>query len=508
MTTRVFLSKNLLVMVVNLYKRNFSFIIIILLILISLHPLTVAYNYPYNYLGDDAFITLTYSKNIVNGKGFIFNHPPATLGTTTPLFTITVALFSKLLSVDIRVIAVFLSALCWIGIIWAFFIFRTVWNLRDWQVGIIALVIAGLGWRAWLQMEAYVFAFLLTLSFSLFYKKLYLLSGFTVNLLFLTRGEGVLLLPIFLATTLIQNRVSKRPAKDLAVELSKLLIGFLAPMAIWFFYASYTFGSFLPNTLGAKQVQGLNNIIYTFFHYLTTKWISIWIERYNVLWFMFVIGLFDSFTHNRKRLIWIVWISVYILGYSLLNVAGYDWYRLPIIFVLKVFAGFGLIRAIKELVRMLKIKSLFTIPLIVLTVLSFYTVIRPILHYQPWTGDKPRGESYIKLSQWFNDNTKAFESVAFVEVGYLGYYTNNKIVDLLGLVSPDIIPYIAEGDLSGGFWKYRPDYLVYMAEFDWILGFIIANPQFKLEYLAVMTLPGPWGTDLTIYKRRSSTVHN
>jgi len=146
MTTRIFLSKNLLVMVVNLYKRNFSFIIIILLILISLHPLTVAYNYPYNYLGDDAFITLTYSKNIVNGKGFIFNHPPATLGTTTPLFAITVALSSKLLSVDIRVIAVFLSALCWIGIIWVFFIFRTVWNLRDWQVGIIALVIAGLGW--------------------------------------------------------------------------------------------------------------------------------------------------------------------------------------------------------------------------------------------------------------------------------------------------------------------------------------------------------------------------
>ncbi|MEP7293184.1 MAG: hypothetical protein ABI835_15480, partial [Chloroflexota bacterium] len=44
---------------------------------------------------DDAFITFRYSRNIVEGQGFVYNPGVQTLGTTTPLFALTLAAVSK-----------------------------------------------------------------------------------------------------------------------------------------------------------------------------------------------------------------------------------------------------------------------------------------------------------------------------------------------------------------------------------------------------------------------------
>ena len=44
---------------------------------------------------DDAFITFRYSRNIVEGQGFVYNPGVQTLGTTTPLFALTMAAISK-----------------------------------------------------------------------------------------------------------------------------------------------------------------------------------------------------------------------------------------------------------------------------------------------------------------------------------------------------------------------------------------------------------------------------
>ncbi|MBZ0305706.1 MAG: hypothetical protein K8I82_06525, partial [Anaerolineae bacterium] len=36
---------------------------------------------------DDAFITFRYSRNLVEGNGFVYNPGDKVLGTTTPLYT-------------------------------------------------------------------------------------------------------------------------------------------------------------------------------------------------------------------------------------------------------------------------------------------------------------------------------------------------------------------------------------------------------------------------------------
>jgi hypothetical protein len=40
---------------------------------------------------DDAFITFRYSRNLVEGNGFVYNLGSRTLGTTTPLYTLLMA---------------------------------------------------------------------------------------------------------------------------------------------------------------------------------------------------------------------------------------------------------------------------------------------------------------------------------------------------------------------------------------------------------------------------------
>src|SRR5437016_142374 len=40
---------------------------------------------------DDAFITFRYSRNILEGQGFVYNPGSRVLGTTTPLFTLLMA---------------------------------------------------------------------------------------------------------------------------------------------------------------------------------------------------------------------------------------------------------------------------------------------------------------------------------------------------------------------------------------------------------------------------------
>ncbi len=484
---------------------------IAVLIFSSCFPLITAYRYPTAYLNDDSFITLTYSKNIARGNGFVFNHPPATLGTTTPLFAIVVAGLALIFpQADIPVIAVFFTAFCWLSISWIFFFFRKEWRLGNWQVCIIALVLIGSGWIMSLGMEAYLFVLLLILCVSLFLREHYWLTGFTAGLLFLTRGEGILLLGVFSIAILIQHMMDRKTTSaDLLRKILKISISFWLPVSFWFIYAYCTFGSFLPNTLAAKQAQGQSSLWNPFLRRLVVEWMPLWgksleiLPLINLWWITVLIGFADALLWNRRWLILVGWMVFYISGYAFLGVSAYWWYQLPILFILNLLFGLGIIRFVETLVRYIKPRS-FSLPIsISFTLLLILAFAKPTMNlFLTYQGDS-RGESYLALCRWFHENTDSSESVAFIEIGYLGYYTDNRIIDLAGLVLPDIVPYIAKGDFSYGFWRYQPDYYVYLPDFDWALAGIRADPRFDLQYQPVATLPGPRDADIVIYRRRS-----
>jgi hypothetical protein len=492
----------------GLFKLS-SFHILVFLAVLSVFPLFTAFRYPI-YLNDDSYITLTYVKNLVNGNGFVFNHPPAVLGTTTPLFTIATAGLAIIFpQSSIPVVSVFFTAFCWLGVVWTLFFFRKAWQLENWHVGVIALVLIGSGWIHFLGMEAYLFAFLLLLSVSLFLDERYYFAGFGVGLLFLTRGEGVLVLFVLVTAALFSDWIEEKSIEIESLRKPlKLAVGFGIPVCLWFVYAQFTFGSFLPNTLAAKQAQRQSTLWRPFLQRLIQEWMPLWgrsfklgsLPFFNFWWIIVLIGLGDVLIQKQRWLILVGWILLYILGYTILNVSAYWWYQLPILFVLNLLFGLGSVRIVTFLDKAIKSRRVFLGASAIFILTISFVLARPTfeaaLNYE---GDS-RGESYIDLSRWFCDHTAPSASIAYIEIGYLGFYTDNRIIDLAGLVLPDIANHIGDGDFSWGFWHYKPDYYVYRKGFDWALAGIRKDPRFDQQYQLITTLPGPKSASLEIYK--------
>ena len=119
---------------------------IIVLLAASLIPLTAAFRVDHRFPSDDALISLTYAKNLARGDGFVFNHPPPVLATTTPAFTLGVAGLTAVTGLEPTEVALWVSALCWLGLIWAFFIFREAFGLDPGQAVVVGCMVAAQGW--------------------------------------------------------------------------------------------------------------------------------------------------------------------------------------------------------------------------------------------------------------------------------------------------------------------------------------------------------------------------
>ena len=483
----------------------------LVLIVLSSIPLWVAYRHP-PFLNDDTYITLTYAKSIAAGRGFVFNQPPATLGTTTPLLALVVAGTSSILpGVEVSKIAVLFTALCWIGIIWGVYLGRERLGLSRWQAVTVGGVVIASGWIGFLGMEAYLFAFLLIFTMILYLQRRWLSSGVLVGLLFLTRGEGILMLPTLLLYRLGQTW-NERSRARLRIDSPslKLVFGCLLVVLVWSVYAWSTFGYILPNTLSAKAAQRSAGHWESFSHRLLQDWLPTWGRQFafspwprlNLWWILASIGLGVVLLKKRQWLILVIWMSFYTAGYAILDVAGYWWYQLPILFVVQLLVALGL-AAVEELATTLDGKAnLLGHALAIVLVVAVTTLLaRPrVTAILRGTGDL-RASSYLALADWINENTDPAQSIAYLEIGYLGYHTDNRIVDLMGLVTPGISPYIAEGDFASGFWAYEPDYFIYLPDFSWALASIREDPRFEQRYRAVTTLPGPRETDFAIYAR-------
>lgn len=67
----------------------------------------------------------------------------------------------------------------------------------------------------------------------------------------------------------------------------------------------------------------------------------------------------------------------------------------------------------------------------------------------------------VNVARWIGDYTDPESLVAAHDIGALGYFTNRRILDLAGLVSPEVIPIIRDETALGEYLnKMDADYLV------------------------------------------------
>lgn len=466
-------------------------------------------------LNDDAYITLTYAKNLAAGRGFVFNHPPATFGTTTPLLALAVGALAALLrGAAVDTLAVWLTAAAWIAAGWTFFAFRRVWGLGDASGLLVALAVLFGGWTGPLGVlgsETFLFHALLVLTLSLHLAERDVAAGLSGGLLFLTRGEGALALGVIGASLfgrwLGAARGDAGPSRPNAAALVRRFgwsaLGFGVIFALWALYAYPTFGHVLPATLAAKRTQAALGWP-TFTHELTTNWWRAWggptpwRPLPSPWWALVAVGVAAAVWSRRPWRLWLLWLGAYIGGYAALGVAGYWWYQVPIFLALQLFFALGLVATVEWLtvVRREKLRPAGAAVAALGLMWSLGTTARAVVNYH---GDW-RAASYRTLAAWFRTHARPTDAVAFHEVGYLGFYSEQRIVDLCGLTTPEVLPHFARRDLAWPIRVLAPEWYVAGPTWD-LLPTLREGGRFDATYRRVAVLPAPDGGELQIFQR-------
>ncbi len=194
---------------------------------------------------EDFYITLRYAENIAHGQGFVYNAGQWTLGTTTPLYTLLLAFCLRLgLNAPLTGKLLAIGAECLAGVA-IFRLGRAVGRPGAGLAAALCLAVApvNLIW-ATKGMEVELVAGATALLWMAWAERREGLAWASAGVLVLLRIDGLAAVAVLLAATLIRDR--RPPWRGLAL--------FLALTLPWFAFATWRFGSPLPASLRAKWI--------------------------------------------------------------------------------------------------------------------------------------------------------------------------------------------------------------------------------------------------------------
>jgi hypothetical protein len=111
-------------------------------------------------------------------------------------------------------------------------------------------------------------------------------------------------------------------------------------------------------------------------------------------------------------------------------------------------------------------------------------------------------EGYRQAGLWIRSDSRPGDAIGYVEVGTLAYFSERPVEDLLGLVTPRSIPYVAAGDLQGAFLAKPARYLVVRPGLEGLMGPITSRRWFRRSYREVARFH-PDTADWTIVYRQT-----
>lgn len=412
---------------------------------------------------DDGWIHLTYARNLAAHGEWAFVPGTPSAGSTSPLWTLLLVP-AYLLSLPPLAWTYLLGIALLVWLSWAAIsLWQALWPTAGklWLPGLATALSWPLVWAAGSGMETLLFAALgLTLCAH------YVRAGprrapwlgVGAGALILVRPEGVLLL-ILLAAGLASQR-AWRP-------LLALLLLALLPLLPYFALNVRLSGQWWPNTLYAKQAEygallaeplwqrGLR-LFYLSAGGPETGWRGIGGGRLlllpGLLWAGFQAARSDG---RQRRLLWLLpllWAAAHVAAYAWRLPVTYQHgrYLLPIVPVWIVFGlrGWTLLLDAAPRRRLARRVAGSSYGLILLLFL--------FLGGQAYATDVAfiEGEM-VATAGWLRDNTPPDALVAAHDIGALGYFSERPLLDLAGLVSPEIIPFIADESAVADYIRQR-----------------------------------------------------
>jgi hypothetical protein len=415
-----------------------------------------------SFATDDAFITYRYARNIARGDGFVYNLNEPVLGTTTPLYTLFLALWGWLTGQDIRLVSHVVSMLSlWIGAILLYYLEKDSGTLLASAISFVfisnPLLVSAVG------METCFLSMLLLSALTTFLKGRLVLTGMLLGLLILTRYEMALFAGILAMHFLVKHR-----------RIPFWLMPTAAVLLAWMAFAWLTFGNVIPQSALAKLAAAKHPfIVGAFVWWRVYAAESAW---YNLVLPLALLGCYAA-VRSRKggqaNVFILAWSGIYFVAASL--VAGsFPWYYGPLIpglSILLVWGGEILTELLDLLLGRLRCGEHLTRALHV-SVLAVIALSLVGVQITLWATGKATDQgrmvdaryvTYREAADWLKRHADDGQTLATPEIGILGYYTEMQIIDLYGLVTPDLTPWAAE-DLRDTMRRaielYAPDYII------------------------------------------------
>lgn len=401
------------------------------------------------YTADDAFITFRYAEQIALGNGFVYNIGERVLGTTTPLFTLLLSIFSLLRipliwgALAISLVASGMTALL---------LYKFARALRFTHLAILpAALYIGFPRSIPAEISGMETAFFTLLVISAFYfqhRKLGIYALGMATLSAVTRPEGLGLLAMLLLYNLWQDRTAW-----LRMFFTPLMI--LGP---WLLFAWQYFGSVIPHSITAKVA------LYSQFG--TMPPIDALVYLLNLGspfgWLLLVLLLIGAWELNRSQnagKLELVWIGGTFLFFSLSKTHLFHWYITPVypVFLLIVAAG---INAMYERIRIPPAKAANIGEWIAVTAAAGAILVSftQAGHFREMQQTTERVHKEIGTYLFAQAEPDAI--VAAEDIGYVGYYSKRTILDRDGLVSPVAVEYNRTARYLDLVNDTRPDFLV------------------------------------------------
>lgn len=414
---------------------------------------------------DDAYIHYRFADNLANGHGFAFNPDEPTPGSTSPLWVILLAA-GEIAGLSPIFASKLLGAVSFVACAWLTWhiVVRLLGDdvqakLMATVAGVLVALTGRLVWAALSGMETVAFAALTLLALDrLLDHPLDVSTSALLGLAALLRPEGYLLFFFVVLLSLLSPRPSGTGLSSILRFSSNIFVFALiiSPYALFSFSAT---GSLLPNTFRANARE-LTTAEYLFSY---VRYVG---DDNSVILVLALLGLGMA---NRDRRLWPLasWAVGFPLFAALLtpNLRHHGRYSIPLIpfYVLLAVAGLrGFANQIGE--RLARRAAV---------VLSAAMLVLGLAGTYKWSGTfaadaRDIMQMQVTMARWVEANTPRSATLALSDIGAITYLSGRRVIDIVGLVTPDILPVVSgkpvglERDqvVFDYLARRRPDYVI------------------------------------------------
>jgi len=384
---------------------------------------------------DDAYIHFQFSKNISEGNGFSYNSGTETPGSTSPLWTMLLSFFYNINN-DQIITSLILSCIFELGTLIVIYLIvykRTGNKLLSFFTSSMLLFTGRFLWASGSGMEITFYSFLISLIilFNQTNKNSLLISLF-IGISVLIRPESYLIFFFFLISRFFYY---KKISKIFLLETFFNILIFLIIALPYIIFCLKTTGNLFPNTFFAQNETSSDFIS-------TILYAGKYLFRYIYLILMDnpLLGIFLPFSVfqliKNKNINSNIFILLITFGFPLFssflapNLRHHGRYIIPFIPIYYIFAFSSFeywkkLKIIKHALILILFLYMFFMQYIWLKTLS--ANINDINRVQ------------VTVGKWVDNNINKNEIIALNDIGAITYYSDNKIFDTVGLVSPEIL---------------------------------------------------------------------